>query len=138
MTDAGSEIQKVIAVSEQEAAAMRSGDMSEYLTILSEDAVFMPPNTLTKQGEELRQWLREFVNSNRVEWPRFEHGETIVAGDLALHEYVYTMKVTPKSGGKPAVGYGKGLHVLRREAGGAWKVLRNIWNARPADTDAGD
>lgn len=138
MTDSGPEIQKVIAVADQEAAAMQSGDMKEYLTILSDDAVFMPPNTLAKQGEELRQWLREFVNSNRVEWPRFEHGETIVAGDLAFHEYVYTMKATPKAGGQPAVGYGKGLQVLRREADGAWKILRNIWNARPADTSTGD
>lgn len=138
MTDSGSEIQKVIAVSEREAAVMRSGNMNEYLTILSEGAVFMPPNTAAKRGEELRQWLREFVDSNFVEWPRFEHGETMVAGDLALHEYVYTMKVTPKSGGNPVVGYGKGLHVLRREADGAWKVLRNIWNARPADNNAGD
>ncbi|MGB9071817.1 MAG: DUF4440 domain-containing protein [Terriglobales bacterium] len=138
MTDLGLETQKVIAVSEMEAAAMQSGDMNEYLTILCEDAVFLPPNTPAKRGEELRQWLREFVNSNLVEWPKFEHGETIVAGDLAFHEYVYTMKVTPKSGGQPAVGYGKGLHVLRRETDGAWKVLRNIWNARPADTNLGD
>jgi ketosteroid isomerase-like protein len=138
MTDAGSEIQRVIAAAEQEPAAMQSGDMNQYLGILSEDAVFMPPNMPAIQGDELRQWLREFVNSNRIEWPKFEHGKTTIAGNLAFHEYVYAMKVTPKAGGQPAVGYGKGLQVLRCEADGAWKVLRNIWNARPADSSAGN
>jgi ketosteroid isomerase-like protein len=133
MTGSGSDMQKVIALSEREAAVMQTGDMNQYLTILSKEAVFMPPNTSAKRGEQLRQWLREFVNSNLVEWPRFEHGETMVAGDLAFHEYVYTMKVTPKSGGAPAVGHGKGLHVLRREADGEWRILRNIWNASPVD-----
>lgn len=124
------------AVSDQEAAVMRSGDMSTYLAILCEDAVYLPPNASTKRGEELRQGLREFVNSNLVEWPRFEHGETIIGGDLAFHEYIYTMKVTPKAGGQPATGYGNGMQVLRREADGAWKILRNIWNARPAETSS--
>jgi ketosteroid isomerase-like protein len=138
MTGSNSETQKAIAVSDQEAAAMQSGDMNQYLSILSDDAVFMPPNMPAIQGNELRQWLRHFVDGNRVEWPRFEHGETMIADNLALHEYVYTMKVTPKVGGQPAVGYGKGLEVLRREVDGTWKILRNIWNARPADTSAGN
>lgn len=138
MADAGSEISKVIAVADQEATSMQSGDVNQYWRILSKDAVFLPPNMPALQGEGLRQWLREFVDSNRVEWPRFEHGETMISGDLAFHEYVYTMKVTPRAGGQPAVGYGKGAQVLRREADGEWKILRNIWNARPADIASGD
>ena len=136
MTASSSEIEKIIAVADQEAASMQHGNMSTYLTILCDDAVFLPPNTAAKQGEELRQWLREFVDGNTVEWPRFEHGATMIAGHLAFHEYIYTMKVTPKAGGQPATGYGKGIQVFRRERDGSWKILRNIWNARPADSAA--
>ena len=136
MIDIHSDTQKIITVADQEAAAMQSGDMSAYLTILFEDAVYMPPNTAPKRDEELRRWLREFLDNNLVEWPRFDHGETIIAGDLAFHEYTYTMRATPKAGGQPATGYGKGMQVLRRENDGSWKILRNIWNARPPDSPA--
>jgi len=59
----------------------------------------------------------------------------MIGGNLAFHEYVYTMQATPKAGGQPATGYGKGVVVLRREANGSWKILRNIWNPRPPDSD---
>ncbi len=134
--DLNSEKQRVIVTAAQEATAMRVGDMEQYLAILCEDAVYMPPNTEAKQGAELRQWLREFVENNVTEWLRFEHGQTVIAADIAFHEYVYTMKVTPKVGGQPGIGYGKGMQILRRETDGAWRILRNIWNARPADSGA--
>ena len=38
MADIHSETPKIIAVADQEAASMQSGDMSTYLTILCEDA----------------------------------------------------------------------------------------------------
>jgi len=128
--------QKVMEVAVREAAAMQSGDMNQYSAILCTDAVFMPPNLTAIEGDELRRWLREFIDHSAVEWPRFEHGATVVAGELAFHEYLYTMRVTPKAGGHAATGYGKGMQILRREADGSWKILRNIWNARPADPAA--
>jgi ketosteroid isomerase-like protein len=123
---------QVIAVADQEAAAMSASDMDQYLAILADDAVFLPPSSPARRGGELRQWLRDFLEGFTTEWLRLVHGETVVAGDLAYHDYAYSMKVTPQAGGQPSVGHGKGLHILRREPDGSWKMVRNVWNAAPA------
>ena len=126
------DVQCVIAVTEVEALAMSSGEIDRYFAILADDAVFLPPSTTAKRGQELRLWLKDFLDHFGVQWLRFAHGETVVAGDLAYHEYEYSMMSTPRTGGEPAISHGKGLHVLRREPDGAWKVVRNVWNSVPA------
>lgn len=123
--------QQVIAVTDQEKAAMSSGDTDQYFAILAADAVFLPPSTTAKTGEALRAWLKDFLDHFEVEWLKCVDGETVVMGDCAYHDYAYRMKSTPKAGGEPVFGNGKGLHVLRREKDGSWKIVRNIWNATP-------
>lgn len=122
---------KVIAVADQEANAISNGDTDLYFAILTEDTVFMPPNSMPKSGDELRQWLRDFLAEVRVEYLESEHGQTVVAGDLAYHEYTCSWKVTPKSGGDPKTAHFKGLHIVRRLPDGSWKLSRNIWNLNP-------
>jgi ketosteroid isomerase-like protein len=67
-----------------------------------------------------------------VEWVSFQHGDMAVDGLHGYHSYEYEWRVTPRAGGKASVSCGKGLHVLRREADGSWKIVREIWNASPA------
>jgi ketosteroid isomerase-like protein len=57
--------------------------------------------------------------------------ELEAAGDLAYHTYVYTWLTTPRAGGEAKVSSGKGLHILRRQADGPWKIAREIWNDLP-------
>jgi ketosteroid isomerase-like protein len=124
--------QKVIAVTDEEAAAIETGDAQRYLALLADDALFMPPNSLAKQGEELREWLCDFVERYRVHYLRLTHDETVVEGSLAYHRFTYGWNVTPREGGETLTGHGKGLHILRRQPDGAWKIAREIWNAIPA------
>lgn len=119
----------IAALAQREVDACATGDIGLYLSILADDAVYMPPNTPPKTGEELRRWLREFIANFTVEWQDFVHGETVVAQDLAFRDYAYRWKVTPKAGGQPVEGHGKGIHIARRQADGAWRLVRNIWNA---------
>jgi ketosteroid isomerase-like protein len=126
------DLQRAVAVTDEEAAAMRTGDFARYLAILSDDALFLPPNSKPMEGNELREWLRDFVERFTVEWRTFVHEEAVAVADLAYHRYSYCWTVTPKSGGAPTLARGKGMHILRRQADGAWKMSRNIWNAAPA------
>jgi len=59
------------------------------------------------------------------------HNELEVAGNLAYHTYVYTWRVTPRASGEAKVSSGKGLHILRCQADGSWRIAREIWNAMP-------
>jgi ketosteroid isomerase-like protein len=124
--------QAILTVLEQEAAVMRDGSVDHFVALLTDDGVLMPPNETPKAGAELRQWLGDFLQRFRVAWLSLVHDETVVSGDLAYHAYTYTWRVTPKGPGEPAVASGKGLHILRRDAHGTWRIAREIWNATPA------
>ncbi len=123
--------QHVIAVADEEASAIRTGDIDRYLAILTEDAMFMPPNLLPKTGDELRLWLRAFLERVTVEYLHFEHGETVVEGDLGYHEYACSWRTTPKAGGEPSIAHFKGLHIVKRLPDGSWKLAKGIWNSNP-------
>jgi len=92
----------------------------------------MPPNSDPKQGAELRDWLRAFVGGFRVEWLSFVSTEVVEAGETAYHSFAYTWRVHPRSGGEPTTASGKGVHLLRRQADGTWRIAREIWNSSPA------
>ncbi len=122
----------VVAAVEQERAAVAASDLGEYLAILTGDAVFMPPNCSAKSGEELRAWLGSFLRDFQVKWLSFASTEVMVVADLAYHTFVYTWRVTPRAEGESRVSSGKGLHILRRQPDGAWKISREIWNSVPS------
>lgn len=37
--------------------------------------------------------------------------------------------MTPVAGGQPTTEVLKGLHVYRRDAGGVWKMVQDVWNS---------
>jgi len=121
----------IIGVTDSEAAAVAGGDMEAYEEVLAEDAAFLPPNGEARSGTALRAWLQEFLEGFAVEWLRFTHVDVAADGDLAYHSFEYEWRLTPRAGGEPIVSHGKGLHVLRRDERGAWKILREIWNGSP-------
>jgi ketosteroid isomerase-like protein len=123
--------QAALKIVEDERAAVAAGDAFAYLDALAEDAVFLPPGTRAKSGAELRTWLREFVRDFRVEWLSHTSVEVTTVENLAFHVFQYRWRVTPRSGGGSKVSSGKGLHILRCEEDGKWRILREIWNADP-------
>jgi ketosteroid isomerase-like protein len=125
------DLPEVLAVAAAEPTAIERGDAEAYLALLSDEAVFLAPNTPAKRGAELRAWLSQFVRDASVEWLEYHHGETVVSGDLAVHDYAYVWRVTTKSTGNSTVSRGKGIEVFCRKPGGPWKLLRNAWNADP-------
>ena len=127
-----SETAAITALVDQEVRALSDGDMHAYEEALAPEAVLMPPNGHARGGAELRQWLREFITNFVIEWLTFTHGDTMVDGALGYHTYAYSWRVTPRAGGEPTVAHGKGLHVLKRDDAGAWKIVRETWNANPS------
>lgn len=122
----------VLAAVNLEAQAIEAGDPRTYCSLLASDAVFLPPNTSPKIGDELRKWLADFLAGTRVEYLNNVDVETVIESSLAYHVFTCTWRVAPRAGGEPKILHFKGLHILRREAGGAWKIAREIWNTSPA------
>lgn len=125
------EREAILALVADERSAVEQGDWHRYATMLAEDAVFMPPNLPAMRGAALRTWLEDFLRRFRVEWLDFASETVAAQGDLAYHAYAYTWRVTPRAGGEGSTSSGKGLHLLRRQPEGTWKVVREIWNDNP-------
>jgi ketosteroid isomerase-like protein len=125
------EIERVDETVDVEVRAVAEDDIDAYLAVLADDVHFLPPGLASIGGDELRAWLREFLEQWRVEWLAYRHDETEVSGDLAFHRFSYSWRLEPKAGGQLQVAHGKGLHVLRRGGDGSWKIAREVWNARP-------
>ncbi len=125
-------LKAVLEPVERERSAIAVGDTGEYFAALADDAQFMPPNSVAKGGAELRTWLAEFVCDFRVEWLAFSTTEVTGVADLAYHAFTYTWRVTPRVGGEGKVSSGKGIHILRLQADGSWRIAREIWNGIPS------
>ena len=126
-----SAVESVLAPIEQERSVVETGDADGYDAVLTDDAVFLPPGSPARTGDELRAWLGEFLRGYRVEWVRFVSTEVEVLGRVAYHAYSYTWRVTPRAGGDATVSSGKGIHILRQQPDGSWKIAREIWNSSP-------
>ena len=116
----------------RELTAVSDGEAEAFFAILTDNAVLLPPNDLPKQGEELHQWMRDFLRNFNVEILSYTEEEIAISGDLAYHRYTLGWTVTPKAGGESVSTYLKGIHILRRESDEDWKIAREIWNADPS------
>lgn len=125
------ERQEVLHRTEDEVKAIEACDLDRYLSLLSQDAVFMPQNQTIKTGDELKPWLLAFLDRVSVRYTRFDHGETTVRDDLAIHTYTCAWTATPKPAGEPRSAAFKGMHVLRRGPDGKWRIAVHIWNTDP-------
>lgn len=123
--------EEVLRVTEEEAKAIEAGDVEDYLSLLCPDAVFMPQNATIKSGQELCRWMAAFLRRMTVRYQELIHLETIVRDDLAYHAYACRWTATPRSGGESVTTSFKGVHLLRRQQDGSWKIARSIWNTDP-------
>ena len=63
----------------------------------------MPPNAAAKSGDDLRNWLRDFLEQFSIKFHHFAHGETILRDDFACHAYSCSWTAAPRSGGTGAL-----------------------------------
>ena len=63
----------------------------------------------------------------------FRHEEIVVSGDWAFQRYSYELTMTPKGDSDPMRIRGHGIHILRRQDGGSWKITKDVWTVVPSD-----
>ncbi len=116
--------------------AIRAKDINLLLTMIDDNAVFLPPGSPPVRGrDEITKMFRTFFSRCDPE-QSVAIEEIQVSGDWALAWGAETMKATPVGGGPPLTMRGHGLSILRRQQDGSWKFARGINNltlATPAD-----
>lgn len=109
--------------------AINSNDLETVLAMMTDDVVFMPPNSERLVGKEaVRAWARPYLEAYDVGWEKASL-ELIVAGKYAIEQYAYVEDDTPRGDGEPLKDNGKGIIVYRLEDDGVWRVARDAWNS---------
>ncbi len=105
-------------------------DLEKTLSYYADDASTLPPNAPIATGSDARRQ----VWSNLMAAPgyglSFDTTKVEVArsGDLAYEMGTYQLTVNDKTG-KPTTSKGKYVVVWRKQPGGAWKAVADIFNA---------
>lgn len=113
----------------QTEAAENAGSTERMRVHIAEDIVMMAPNMPAVTGaDNTMQAMRAFFDTFNVQI-QYDTEEIVVAGGWAFDRGIYKQRLTPKQGGQDLVESGKYLWVYRRDANGAWKQVRVIWNS---------
>jgi uncharacterized protein (TIGR02246 family) len=113
-----------------QAAAAR--DVEKVLSFWADDARVVPPGQPAVIGKEA---LRQYVSGGfalpgfSIQW---ETSDFVVSasGDVAYGVGTNTVTVNSPEG-KPVTEHGRAVTVWRKDSGGAWKCVLDIWNAAP-------
>jgi uncharacterized protein (TIGR02246 family) len=109
--------------------AYNAADVDALVDLFTADAVNMAPNEPSTGGAAGLRNMFETQFEQVTAEVSVNIGETQIAGDWAYSRGSYKLTVTPKEEGEPVEDNGKWLNILQRQADGAWKIHRNIWNS---------
>jgi uncharacterized protein (TIGR02246 family) len=116
-------------------AAINANDAAAVLALLTDDAVYLPPNEPAVAGTAaIRPWLEGYFTAYRTHWEK-ETRELVAAGDWAMEYAAERVKDTPVGDGEALEDVYKGHIIYRRQQDGTWKVAKDMWNSdRPVST----
>ena len=116
------------------AKACATGDVELIVSFWAEDAIVLPPGHAAVVGREA---IREFVRPELQRCRAFRllgspnRRQSPIAGDLGC--LIESNQTTFKdANGTLATRYGKVTTVWRKDAGGEWKCVIDIWNSNPS------
>jgi ketosteroid isomerase-like protein len=115
-------------VDETDMKMINAKDWKGDLVLYEEDAIMLPPHQAAIQGKAAIEARDEASPpSTKVELQQ-QSVEIEGQGNMAYDRGTYAMTVTP-AGAAPTVDQGKYLAILRKQAGGLWKISRVIYNS---------
>ncbi len=127
--DAPADVAAIKALAVAWSQAETAGDAAALSEQFADGAVRLAPNGPIQVGKEaIHSSLRTYFDQYSDEAMDVAEDVRIV-GDLAFARGTYTTKMTPKVPGAAVVDdKGKWLTAYRRQPGGSWKIVVDIWN----------
>jgi ketosteroid isomerase-like protein len=126
-TDA--DVKAIDAIRAREVAIVTSGSVDSMSAIYTDDVDFMPPGEPAIHGiEAAKKWTQAMMAQMNLA-ANYTSSRVTVSGDLAVDRYTGTFGGTPKAGGPAMTEVIKGVHVLKRQPGGGWKIMIDTYNA---------
>lgn len=104
-------------------------DLDGFLGLVSEDAVYMPPDEAAVVGRRaIAEWYREFYDTIQMDVTH-EPLEIDVFGAVIIHRGNARGTLTPKNGGEPIPFDNKYLMVIKKQPDGSLKIWRAMFNS---------
>lgn len=115
-------------------AAFTADDANEIGALITDDAVFMPPNEAEYIGKAnvVARYAAQFAAADATLETTLI--ETKVDGSTAYLRFNYLRMDVPRTGGPAVVTYGRDVMILQKQGDGSWKIWRDIWNYLPTGT----
>ena len=108
--------------------AVNSGSVVDVLSVWADDGQLMPPNHPSVRGRAaLQDYFSQLFARGKFNFT-FTSRDVHVFGEVALERVTYLAEAWLHGSSKSVSSYGKGLHTYRREPGGSWKLINDIWN----------
>jgi len=105
--------------------ATADGDVETVLTLMADDVVFLVAGQPPMRGRAaFASGLRKLLSTHRIE-STGDVKEVAVSGDLAYCWTELTVRIVPQAGGDAVTRAGNALSILRKQADGAWVVVRD-------------
>ncbi len=121
-------------LSDRYGAVVTGADVDGFLSLLTEDAVLMPPNGAILVGQEAIRPLLEAAFDRDEETVLEEittPDEIHVAGKWAFDRGITTIRSGPK-GGMLRERTNKYIRIWEKQTDASWKLARVIWNHNPS------
>lgn len=135
--DEESDVAAIKETLNQYAVGVNSGDFDHWISLWADDGVQMPPDAPSRVGkEQIREGMKPAFDQMDLDITIHSIEEANVYGDLGLTRCTYTLKMTPKAGGKTinAMPDGKALTLVKRQPDGSWKIAYDSFNSNVPPT----
>lgn len=122
------EVEAIRHVFEQFDSTANAGQAEEWMSLLTEDVIWMIPNQTSLVGKQAVRGRVEpfFANLNMHHVTNVD--EVRVAGKWAYMRGTYNFRFAQKAGGAPTDDAGKIVYLLERQPDKTWRITRAIWN----------
>lgn len=127
-TDTRADVAAINEVREREIALVATSDANRLLTVFTSDAVMMPPNEPAVHGQDaMRKWAEATFAQVSMSG-RYTTSDVTVSGDWAVDRFAGVLTMTPKGGGSAIEETIKGVHIMKRQPDGTWRIALDVWN----------
>lgn len=122
MPDPTEDIEAIKRLAQAWRSGWLTGDADLLLSLYADDPVLMPQGQPEVVGKEAIRPLYEVVLKEYDFMSESVLQDVAASGDLGYFRVTYTLRATPKAGDESFEQDGKSLFIVKRQAGGAWKI----------------
>ena len=125
---------------EKATAAIRSafekGDVALVGRLHSPNVIkYFGGNNVTIGREAVEKSVKDWIQNNKVEFIKNTVENTEFFGNVAIQTVIFSIKTTPKNGGKPSIGRGRLVYIQDKSSPTGWLTVREIAQEAPPERE---